>query len=221
MCFSAEASFAASGVLLVAGVASLRSTNARNQVPFAAIPLLFAVQQFSEGFVWLSLTNSSYANWGNIAVYTYLVFAQIFWPAWVPFSIYLLEKNPKARKILVILSCMGGIVAAYLAYRLIYFPVQVVISSNHIKYLLKLPYPEIHFSGGLYLLSTMLSPFASSVRKMLLLGIVILMSYIVARLFFGEFVISVWCYFAAMCSAIILLIIYNLRKSAKPEVQNS
>ena len=46
MCFSATASFAASGALGLVGAASLAKTKSKKEVPFAAVPLIFAVQQF-------------------------------------------------------------------------------------------------------------------------------------------------------------------------------
>jgi hypothetical protein len=60
MCFSASASFGASLVLSVIGVATIKNTRHREQLPFASIPFVFAVQQFSEGVLWLTLPYSDY-----------------------------------------------------------------------------------------------------------------------------------------------------------------
>ena len=54
MCFSATASFGASAVLGVIGVAAVAKAKTKPQRLFASIPLVFAVQQLSEGFLWLS-----------------------------------------------------------------------------------------------------------------------------------------------------------------------
>ena len=60
MCFSATASFSAAAVLLGIGTLTLRSALAsrhayrRRELPFAAIPLLFAIQQLIEGVIWLT-----------------------------------------------------------------------------------------------------------------------------------------------------------------------
>ena len=54
MCFSATASFVASGALSALGVATLRATQRKAEIPFATIPLLFGIQQFVEGVLWLS-----------------------------------------------------------------------------------------------------------------------------------------------------------------------
>ena len=54
MCFSATASFVAGTGLAVLGVATLRAARRRPEIPFAAIPLIFGLQQMVEGALWLS-----------------------------------------------------------------------------------------------------------------------------------------------------------------------
>lgn len=51
MCFSATANFAGSAVLGTIGVATLAEVKHRREALFGAMPLLFAVHQFIEGFV--------------------------------------------------------------------------------------------------------------------------------------------------------------------------
>lgn len=51
MCFSAPVSFSAGAVLL-----GLGSAKRPRELPFAAIPLLFAIQQLSEGVIWLTFS---------------------------------------------------------------------------------------------------------------------------------------------------------------------
>jgi hypothetical protein len=55
MCFSATANFVGSGVLGALGVVTLTKVKHRRELLFAALPALFAVHQFIEGFVWLGL----------------------------------------------------------------------------------------------------------------------------------------------------------------------
>jgi len=59
MCFSATASFGASAVLGVIGIVAVAKAKTNPQRVFATIPLIFSVQQLSEGFLWLSLKNQS------------------------------------------------------------------------------------------------------------------------------------------------------------------
>ena len=55
MCFSATANFVGSGVLGAVGVVTLTKVKHRRELLFAALPTLFAIHQFIEGFVWLGL----------------------------------------------------------------------------------------------------------------------------------------------------------------------
>jgi hypothetical protein len=49
--------------------------------------------------------------------------------------------------------------------------------------------------------------FVSSTKKIVFFGIIILISYIVAQALYMENLASVWCFFAAMASAVILWIV--------------
>ncbi len=53
MCFSATANFVGSGVLGGLGIAILLQVKHRRELLFASLPTLFAIHQFTEGFVWL------------------------------------------------------------------------------------------------------------------------------------------------------------------------
>ena len=91
MCFSASASFAASGVLSVVGAVSLTKAE-RNERLFAAVPLIFAAQQAIEGALWISPVESAcQIGWG----YGFLGFAYVVWPVYVPIAVYLMEKRPQ------------------------------------------------------------------------------------------------------------------------------
>jgi hypothetical protein len=59
LCFSATANFVGSGVLGAVGVLTLTKVKHRRELLFAALPTLFAVHQFIEGFVWLGLRERS------------------------------------------------------------------------------------------------------------------------------------------------------------------
>ena len=62
MCFSATASFAAAALLLGIGTLTLKSALAAHRqadLPFAAIPMLFALQQLIKGVIWLTFSHQS------------------------------------------------------------------------------------------------------------------------------------------------------------------
>ena len=59
MCFSATASFVAGTSLSVIGVATLKHVKRKTEIPFAMIPLLFGIQQLTEGVIWLTFANDA------------------------------------------------------------------------------------------------------------------------------------------------------------------
>jgi hypothetical protein len=66
------------------------------------------------------------------------------------------------------------------------------------------------FSGLFYFVPTVLPPFFSSIKKMVWLGILVFLSFLVSKLFFFEQLISVWCFFAATMSVVVW---YVLKKN--------
>lgn len=217
MCFSAEASFSASIVLGIVGYVAVKKTQSQSELPFASIPFLFAFQQFCEGILWLSLTNTEFAFLKPISTYLFLIFAQIIWPTWIPYSIMLLENVQKRKTILLITFIIGLLLSIYLTYCFIFYDISAEISEHHIKYNLAFPHIEkyIWITGFFYLVSTIVSTLVSSKMGMKLLGSCILLSSILTHLFTANYFISIWCFFAAIISVLVLLVIINLLKSTK------
>jgi len=99
MCFSANASFGAGIILAVISVASLKKVQYPTHIYFAAIPLIFCIQQIIEGLLWLALTDPVYTSLEKVTTYSFLFFAQVIWPIWIPFAVLSLEKNRKYKPI--------------------------------------------------------------------------------------------------------------------------
>lgn|SRR3989338_8253485 len=215
MCFSASASFGAGVVLSVIGVASIKKAKSPSQIVFASIPLIFAVQQITEGFVWLSLSNPAYASLQEVATYNFLFFAQVVWPVWVPFAILKLEPKERRRMSEKILVVIGGLVSIYLAYCLLTFPVEAKIVGYHISYEQNYPAAISRYCGFLYIVATIVPPFFSQISRMWILGTTILISYIITTIFYTDYIISVWCFFASIISIAVYAILYKLNNSNK------
>lgn len=207
MCFSASASFGASVILGTIGVVTLGKTKDPTQVPFAAIPLMFAVQQLSEGILWIGLSDPAHASWQHFPVYIFLIFAQLIWPSWVPFSLLRLETDPGRRKLLQLFTTMGLSISGYLLYCLFAYDVSAEIRSGHIHYVLNFPFALTWVASIFYFVPTVISLFVSSVKGMNALALVILISFVATKIFFDDYLISVWCFFAAGLSLMVLRII--------------
>ncbi|MDP2388033.1 MAG: hypothetical protein Q8M29_16785 [Bacteroidota bacterium] len=219
MCFSASASFGAGVVLSVIGVASVKKARTSKEVLFASIPLIFAIQQITEGFLWLALTKPAFAGLQSITTYLFLFFAQVVWPIWVPYSIFKLHKEEKyevAQKLLIV---TGILVSVYLGYCLFTYHVEAKILGYHISYDQDYPSQLSRYGGILYVIATIVPPFISGIKKMRLLGVSILISYIITTIFYKDYIVSVWCFFSSLISIIVLFIMHRIRTSDNTAAQ--
>ncbi len=201
MCFSATASFIAGTALTVLGVATLRLVRRNTEIPFAAIPLLFGLQQLVEGVLWLSFKFDA-PQLNIVMMYLFSLFSHVLWPMFVPFAIVLLETVPWRRKVIWGFQAIGLLVGLYLLYQLIVFPLTAVVEKNIVcvsPHFYELP---VIF---LYLAATCVSCFFSSHVTIRIFGVLALILFGIAYEFFELALFSVWCFFAAMLSTIIFV----------------
>ena len=118
MCFSAPASFTAAAVLLGLGTVTMRRARSRRELPYAAIPLLFGVQQLLEGMLWLTFPDR--APLLNVALtHLYSFFSHVLWPIYVPLAALALESVRWRRRVLVAIAVAGALVGLYLLAMLV------------------------------------------------------------------------------------------------------
>lgn len=200
MCFSAPVSFASGAALTAGGALTLKKAGERKFIPFAAIPLLFGLQQLIEGVIWVSF---SAPTLNTAATYAYSVFSHVLWPVLIPISVLLMERDASRRRVLGGLAVLGIGVGAYLLYFLIRDSVTAEIVNNSIAY------NSPHFYGTAamiaYLLATCFSCLSSSHRMVIIFGSTLFLSFIMAYKFFNETFFSVWCFFAAILSVLVYL----------------
>ncbi len=203
MCFSATASFTAGVVLTVIGIVSIKKANYKSQLLFASIPFMFGVQQFAEGILWLTIPKQDYFVLQKTATYIYLFFAHILWPLWVPIAILLIEKSSTRKKFQKFLVATGIAVSIYLTYCLATHPVKAAIDGHHINYILGYSDLVTNFWIFLYALATIAPPFFSHIKRMWILGVTILISYIITQFFYENYILSVWCFFSSVISIMV------------------
>ena len=80
MCFSAEADFAVAAVVAPVGVASLRAGARPQELLLAALPLLLALHQLTEGVVWPGLQGGAPGGLRDAATRVYRAIAQVVLP---------------------------------------------------------------------------------------------------------------------------------------------
>ncbi len=220
MCFSAGMSFGASSVILVIGIIAISKARTIPQRVFGIIPLFFAFQQFTEGILWLVLSNPEYDYWRPLLTHLYLSFAWIIWPTFIPFSMGLLEKDGMRKRILYLFFAIGLFVSASFIHVLIFHNAVAFVNDYHIDYTFDYvpAYPWIF--SALYLSATVIALLVASVNKMWVFGLVNMASYLFTKIFFHGHVVSIWCFFGALSSIIVLLLIIEMRKVQEKEKYN-
>lgn len=212
MCFSATASFVGGVIITAIGVAVVTKVHKPAQLLFASIPLFFGLQQFTEGFLWLTLKNPEYAAIQKYLTIFYLLMADAVWPTLIPLSILLMEKNAQRKKILWVLLFAGITVSIYYTYCLLFLNVTPRIMGYHIKYFTDFPTMLAIPALILYLIATIPPLFISSIKRMYILGILMFLSCLVTAIFFTQFLLSVWCFFAAFISGVIYWILSDSKR---------
>jgi hypothetical protein len=127
----------------------------------------------------------------------------------------LLEKEATRKKIQRSFVLCGLVAGVYLGYCLFSFNVEAKIIGRHIDYLQNYPENTAILSIVLYGLATIVPPFFSQVKRMWLLGVTVLISYSITYIFFNQYVLSVWCFFASIISLSIYAILIEISKTEK------
>jgi len=224
MCFSAPVSFVASGALMLAGCYTVRESLRRDPrfLLIALIPIFFSIQQFSEGIVWLFITEPYTHEICQLSKNSFLFFAFSFWPVWMPLAIAQVEKNTARRNWIYI--CLGmGIVVSLLSF----INIKMLAATPYefsLYYALRpqdnLPHPDItfyHYAGSfipklLYMTAATGPFFLSSVKKIPLFGAYFLVSALIIGWIDLHYFYSLWCFAGAIGSLLIYLIIKDQPK---------
>ena len=202
MCFSAEASFAASGVLAASSIAISRIPKDKASLPLSRFPAIFAAHQFIEGVLWLNHDGVLPDAYKTGAVYAYALIAYVVWPVFVPFAAYLLEPEGRRRIIILICQAMGLCVGLTLLHSILRDPLQVSADCCSLSYQVNAP----EFLTVPYLVAVSIPFLASSRRRLVLFGLAVTASCAAAALAASASTFpSVWCFFAAVLSAGLLL----------------
>jgi hypothetical protein len=202
MCFSATANFVGSTALGTVGVVTLTKVKHRRELLFAALPMLFAVHQFIEGFVWLGLDGHLSPAVTHDMGAAFMLYAQGLLPFLLPLSVLLFEPDGPARRRMLPFLALGTATTLYILWALTAFPTQVYIKGNSIVYINQATNNTA--VAILYVIATCGSLFFSQVRPMVIFGAANLTILLVVMAFKRYAFTSLWCAYAAIASVIIL-----------------
>jgi hypothetical protein len=198
MCFSPLASFSASAVLAAGGAATYRRALKPAEKPFAGIPLVFALHQAIEGFVWITF---GVPRVQTLFVQAYVLVSHVLWPTYVPFAVWRLETVAWRRRALGAFALFGASVSLYLLYRLTIGPISVELSGHGLAY--RVPLPDVPGGIGAYVIATCGSCLFSSHRYVRIFGLALFGSFVISYWSYRQAFYSVWCFFAAVLSFIV------------------
>ncbi|MCW1382948.1 hypothetical protein OLX02_08935 [Novosphingobium sp. KCTC 2891] len=201
ICFSATASFTSGIALIAIGAVTMLRTREPQEVPLAAIPGIFGVQQLVEGCLWLGLPGQPPTS-DRLAM-TYLLFSHVLWPFFVPLAIWLIEPSARHRRRIAWGMAAGAATSMFFLVILLSEPVSATIEGLHIRY--HLPHPHENIAFAFYAAATCLSPLLSSLKTARMLGVLIAASMVASYLIYAMWFASVWCFFAALVSSVVFL----------------
>jgi hypothetical protein len=202
MCFSATANFVGSGALAAIGVVTLTRVKHRRELLFAALPTLFAVHQFIEGFVWLGLDGILSQKVAHNMGAAFMLYAQGLLPFLVPLSVLLFEPDKISRMRMRPFLALGTGTTLYTLWALAAYPTQVFVHDNSIVYLN--PATNNTVVAILYIVATCGSLLFSKIKDMVIFGIANVVILLVVMIVKSYAFTSVWCAYAAVASIIIL-----------------
>ena len=202
MCFSPTASFTAAAVTGALGLIAVTRIKRWGDLPLALTPIFFAVQQAIEGLIWLKAPMEPGVSMSGPLVLAYLLFAQVLWPLYAPAAVLCLETDPKRRRLILPWLAVGVAVAVWLLWGLLSRPYSVSVGEGHLAY--ATGQTRMVASGAGYLAAIGLPLLLSSSRAVVVLGVIVLTGWVVAYIAYLAAFQSVWCYFAAVASVVVI-----------------
>jgi hypothetical protein len=211
MCFSAVANFVGSGVLGAVGVVTLTKVKHRRELLFASLPTLFAIHQFTEGFVWLGLDGILSPAVTHDMAAAFILYAQGLLPFLLPLSVFLFEPDSNSRWRMQPFLILGAGTTLYILWALIAYPLEVSVRGNSIVYINQATNNTA--VAVLYIIATCGSLFFSKVRSMVVFGAANLAILLIVMAFKRYAFTSLWCAYAAIASVIILYYFWQSTES--------
>jgi len=199
--FFAILNFTLSGAIAIVGILTLRKVSTPNEVVFASLPLLFALHQFTQGFVWLGMDHLIGPRALHMAEDIFVFYAQGFLQFLVPFALWLIEPVGVRKSLIGILTIVGALLMIYTMWGLSLQPTSVSIENNALVYLN--PWTDKLWVALIYVLTTCGSLIISSSIAIQLFGWLNLFGLTAVYLIKPYAFTSIWCLYAAAVSGLL------------------
>ena len=207
--YYAVLNFILAGVVGLIGILTLRKVSTPHEVVFASLPLLFALHQLTEGFVWLGVGGMIDHRALEIAKGIFIFYAQGLLPFLIPLAIWLIEKDGFRRKLLGLITLMGLILTVYSLYGLAMFPSSVRVIGNTLFY--NNTWTANYYDAILYIVTTCGALVLSSSLSVRLFGLLNFMGLVLIFWLRPYGFTSIWCLYAAAISGLLYFYFVNRR----------
>jgi len=199
--FMAILNFTLSGAIFVVSILTLRKVSQPKEVVFASLPLLFALHQFTQGFVWLGMDGLINPRALQIAESLFVFYAQGILQFLVPLAVWLLEPKGIRKTLIALLMYLGAFLTAYSLWGLSIASTEVSIVNGVLYY--KNPITDQLWLGIGYVLTTCGSLIFSRSIAIQLFGW-LNFAALVAIYFINPYgFTSLWCLYAAAVSVLL------------------
>ena len=199
--FMAILNFTLSGAIFVVSILTLRKVSQPKEVVFASLPLLFALHQFTQGFVWLGMDGLINPRALQIAESLFVFYAQGILQFLVPLAVWLLEPKGIRKTLIALLMYLGAFLTAYSLWGLSIASTEVSIVNGVLYY--KNPITDQLWLGIGYVLTTCGSLILSRSIAIQLFGW-LNFAALVAIYFINPYgFTSLWCLYAAAVSVLL------------------
>ncbi|WP_220451176.1 DUF6629 family protein [Nocardioides dongkuii] len=187
------------GLLPVAAVC-LREVRTVRELPFASLPLLFALHQLTEALVWSGASDDVSAGVQHAAAMIYVLVAFPVLPILVPLAVLLLEPQGRRRRVAPFVV-LGAVVAAYLLWAVLDGPVQVREEPHALVYDVDLTYGTMW--AVLYIVAVIGPSVLSGYPSIVAFGLLNLVGLTVVAIVYVQAFASLWCVYAALTSTLV------------------
>jgi Family of unknown function (DUF6629) len=211
MCFSPQGDLAGGVAVMAIGVEALRRLQGRRELAVVAtLPLLLGAHQIDESLVWWGLQGRVPWSAGQVAMWIYLLFALVVLPILAPLLVFGIEPSRQRRRRIAPFLGLGVAVSAILLEAMLVGHPSARLGDAHLAYSIGLQHGVAII--GLYVLATCGPMLVSSHRDVVWFGIANLVAVVVLARLCADGFTSLWCAYAAVLSAAIVL---HLRRTAR------
>ena len=189
-------------------VVALREVRRAREVPFASLPLLFALHQLVEALIWAGADDHAVpVPLQQAAVVMYVGYAMVVLPTLMPLAVLLLEPRSDRTR-LAPFVVLGALMSVVYAVEVFSTPISVVVHPHALEYVTGLRHGGILAIG--YVVAVIGPAVLSGYRSIVAFGLVNLVGLVVVGIAYQDAFASLWCVFAALAS--VLVVLHMLRR---------